>query len=160
LGLRRGQPGASPRSAFVFLFLACQSEGLPGVRDTIPNCAGSRIRLRRRMHARAENVRRQILDEHGVAEWAADLIRDAGCGLKPRRHRRFQRPTLGPISNPGSPALSMKAALLRLPATANPLENEERRDGWRPGIIESVRLRSFALGAFIDPPLSSGSKRL
>jgi hypothetical protein len=29
------------------------------------------------MHARAENVRRQILDEHGVVEWAADLIRDA-----------------------------------------------------------------------------------
>jgi hypothetical protein len=33
--------------------------------------------LRQRIRARAENVRRQILDEHGVAEWAVAMIRDA-----------------------------------------------------------------------------------
>jgi hypothetical protein len=63
------------------------ARGLPGVRDTIPNFAGSRIRSRRRMHARAENVRPQILDEHGVVEWAVDLIGDAenngSVGLRP-----------------------------------------------------------------------------
>jgi hypothetical protein len=66
---RRGQP--------LFLVFGLPARGLPGVRDTIANFAGSTIRLRRRMHARAENVRRKILDEHGVVEWAADLIRDA-----------------------------------------------------------------------------------
>jgi hypothetical protein len=69
-------------------FLACQRRGLPGIRDTIPNSAGSGIRLRRRVHARAETVRRQILNEHGVVEWAADLIRDAenngSVRLRPR----------------------------------------------------------------------------
>ena len=33
--------------------------------------------LRRRIHARAENVRRQIVDKHGVVEWAVDMTRDA-----------------------------------------------------------------------------------
>jgi len=33
--------------------------------------------LRRRICARAEEVRQQILDKHGVVEWAADMIRDA-----------------------------------------------------------------------------------
>ena len=33
--------------------------------------------LRLRIHARAEQVRRQILDEHGMVEWAVDMIRDA-----------------------------------------------------------------------------------
>ena len=33
--------------------------------------------LRRRVRARAENVRQQILDTHGVVEWAIDMIRDA-----------------------------------------------------------------------------------
>jgi hypothetical protein len=33
--------------------------------------------LRRRIHARAENVRQQILDKHGVVEWAVEMIRDA-----------------------------------------------------------------------------------
>jgi hypothetical protein len=33
--------------------------------------------LRRRIRARAECVRQQILDEHGVVEWAVDMIRDA-----------------------------------------------------------------------------------
>jgi hypothetical protein len=68
-GLRRGQP--------LFLVFGLPARGLPEVMDTIPNFAGCRIRLRRRMHARAENVRRQILDEHGVVEWAVDLTRDA-----------------------------------------------------------------------------------
>jgi hypothetical protein len=43
LGLRRGQP--------LFLVFGLPVRGLPGVRDTIPNFAGSRIQLRRRMHA-------------------------------------------------------------------------------------------------------------
>ena len=33
--------------------------------------------LRRRIRARAECVRQQILEEHGVVEWAVDMIRDA-----------------------------------------------------------------------------------
>jgi hypothetical protein len=33
--------------------------------------------LRRRIRARAECVRQQILDKHGVVEWAVDMIRDA-----------------------------------------------------------------------------------
>jgi hypothetical protein len=33
--------------------------------------------LRRRIRARAEDVRQQILDKHGVVEWALDMIRDA-----------------------------------------------------------------------------------
>jgi hypothetical protein len=32
---------------------------------------------RRRIRARAEYVRQQILDQHGVVEWSADMIRDA-----------------------------------------------------------------------------------
>ncbi len=39
--------------------------------------------LRRRIHARAENVRRQILDEHGVVEWAVDMMRGARGGFDP-----------------------------------------------------------------------------
>jgi hypothetical protein len=50
-------------------FFGLPARGLPGVRDTVPNYTGSRIRLWRRMHARAVNVRRQILDEHRVVEW-------------------------------------------------------------------------------------------
>jgi hypothetical protein len=33
--------------------------------------------LRRRIRARAEKVRREILEKHGVVEWAVDMIRDA-----------------------------------------------------------------------------------
>ena len=33
--------------------------------------------LRRRIRARAEHVRQQILEKHGVVEWAVDMIRDA-----------------------------------------------------------------------------------
>lgn len=33
--------------------------------------------LRRRIRARAECVRQQVLDKHGVVEWAVDMIRDA-----------------------------------------------------------------------------------
>ena len=33
--------------------------------------------LRRRIPARAECVRQQILVKHGVVEWAVDMIRDA-----------------------------------------------------------------------------------
>jgi len=33
--------------------------------------------LRRRIRARAENVRQEILEKHGVVEWAVDMIRDA-----------------------------------------------------------------------------------
>jgi hypothetical protein len=33
--------------------------------------------LRRRIRARAEKVRQQILEKHGVVEWAVDMIRDA-----------------------------------------------------------------------------------
>ena len=32
---------------------------------------------RRRIRARAEKVRQEILEEHGVVEWAVDMIRDA-----------------------------------------------------------------------------------
>jgi hypothetical protein len=42
--------------------------------------AGKRVtdpELRQRIRARADIVRRQILDEHGVVEWAVDMIRDA-----------------------------------------------------------------------------------
>jgi hypothetical protein len=42
--------------------------------------AGKRVTdpdLRQRIRARAEIVRQQILDEHGVVEWAVDMIRDA-----------------------------------------------------------------------------------
>lgn len=42
--------------------------------------AGKRVtdpELRQRIRARAEIVRQQILDEHGVVEWALDMIRDA-----------------------------------------------------------------------------------
>jgi hypothetical protein len=38
----------------------------------------------------------------------------------------------------GSPALSMNVALLRFRTTENPLGNEDRCAGWRPGIIESA----------------------
>src|SRR5438128_505963 len=38
----------------------------------------------------------------------------------------------------GSPALSMKAAPLRLRTNGNPLENADRCAGWRPWIIESA----------------------
>jgi TRAP-type C4-dicarboxylate transport system substrate-binding protein len=33
--------------------------------------------LRRRIRARAEKVRQEILEKHGVVEWAVDMIRDA-----------------------------------------------------------------------------------
>jgi hypothetical protein len=33
--------------------------------------------LRQRIRARAHKVRQQILDKHGVVEWAVDMIRDA-----------------------------------------------------------------------------------
>jgi hypothetical protein len=33
--------------------------------------------LRRRISARAEKIRQQILQEHGVVEWAVEMIRDA-----------------------------------------------------------------------------------
>ncbi len=33
--------------------------------------------LRRRIRARAQEVRQQILEKHGVVEWAVDMIRDA-----------------------------------------------------------------------------------
>ncbi len=33
--------------------------------------------LRRRIRARAEFVRQQVLDKHGVVDWAVDMIRDA-----------------------------------------------------------------------------------
>ncbi len=33
--------------------------------------------LRRRIKARAEKVRQEILEKHGVVEWAVDMIRDA-----------------------------------------------------------------------------------
>jgi len=33
--------------------------------------------LRRRIRARAEKVRQEILEEQGVVEWAVDMIRDA-----------------------------------------------------------------------------------
>jgi hypothetical protein len=33
--------------------------------------------LRQRIRARADKVRQRILDEHGVVEWAVDMIRDA-----------------------------------------------------------------------------------
>jgi hypothetical protein len=33
--------------------------------------------LRQRIRARAEHVRQQILDKHGVVEWAVEMIRDA-----------------------------------------------------------------------------------
>jgi len=33
--------------------------------------------LRRRIRARAERVRQEILEKHGVVEWAVDMIRDA-----------------------------------------------------------------------------------
>jgi hypothetical protein len=33
--------------------------------------------LRRRIGARAEKVRQEILEKHGVVEWAVDMIRDA-----------------------------------------------------------------------------------
>ena len=33
--------------------------------------------LRRRIRARAEIVRQEILEKHGVVEWAVDMIRDA-----------------------------------------------------------------------------------
>ena len=33
--------------------------------------------LRRRIRARAEKVRQEILEEYGVVEWAVDMIRDA-----------------------------------------------------------------------------------
>jgi hypothetical protein len=42
--------------------------------------AGKRVtdpELRQRIRARADIVRQQILDEHGVVEWAVDMIRDA-----------------------------------------------------------------------------------
>jgi hypothetical protein len=35
------------------------------------------LELRRRVRARADKVRQQILDQHGVVEWAVDMIRDA-----------------------------------------------------------------------------------
>ena len=41
---------------------------------------GKKVRdpeLRRRIRARAECVRQQILVKHGVVEWAVDMIRDA-----------------------------------------------------------------------------------
>jgi hypothetical protein len=33
--------------------------------------------LRQRIRTRADKVRQQILDRHGVVEWAEDMIRDA-----------------------------------------------------------------------------------
>jgi hypothetical protein len=33
--------------------------------------------LRRRIRARAEKVRQEILEKNGVVEWAVDMIRDA-----------------------------------------------------------------------------------
>jgi hypothetical protein len=33
--------------------------------------------LRRRIRDRAEKVRQEILEKHGVVEWAVDMIRDA-----------------------------------------------------------------------------------
>ena len=33
--------------------------------------------LRRRVHARAAEVRREILETHGVVNWAVDMIREA-----------------------------------------------------------------------------------
>jgi hypothetical protein len=39
--------------------------------------------LRRRIRARAECVRQQMLDQHGLVEWAVDMIRDARDGVDP-----------------------------------------------------------------------------
>ncbi len=42
--------------------------------------AGTKVsdpELRRRIQARAEKVRQEILEKHGVVEWAVDMIRDA-----------------------------------------------------------------------------------
>jgi hypothetical protein len=49
--------------------------------------------MRRRLHARAENVRRQILDEYGVVEWAVDLTRDAESNgsIRLRPHLAFRQ---------------------------------------------------------------------
>jgi len=33
--------------------------------------------LRRRVSERAEKIRREIIEKHGVVEWAVDMIRDA-----------------------------------------------------------------------------------
>jgi len=33
--------------------------------------------LRRRIRSRADKVRQEILEKHGVVEWAVDMIRDA-----------------------------------------------------------------------------------
>lgn len=33
--------------------------------------------LRRRVHERAEKVRREIFEKHGVVDWAVEMIRDA-----------------------------------------------------------------------------------
>jgi hypothetical protein len=33
--------------------------------------------IRQRIRARADKVRQQILDKHGVVEWAVEMIRDA-----------------------------------------------------------------------------------
>jgi hypothetical protein len=43
---------------------------------------------------------------------------------------------MGPISDPGSPALLLKAARFRLGASENPQGNQGRQLCWRPGIIE------------------------
>ena len=45
---------------------------------------------------------------------------------------------MGQISDPGSPALLMKAARFRLGASENPHGNQGRQLCWRPGIIESA----------------------
>jgi hypothetical protein len=33
--------------------------------------------LRQRITARAEKVRQQILEKHGIVEWAVEMVRDA-----------------------------------------------------------------------------------
>jgi hypothetical protein len=45
----------------------------------------------------------------------------------------------------GSPAFSMKAAVLRFRTTENPRKSEDRCSGWRPRIIE------YAGEPFSDP---------
>ena len=54
------------------------TSGLTGSRPT--DCGGQKVsdpELRRRIRAQAEKVRQEILEKHGVVEWAVDMIRDA-----------------------------------------------------------------------------------
>ena len=43
-------------------------------------CEGKRVtdpELRRRVKERAEKVRKEIFDKHGIVDWAVEMIRDA-----------------------------------------------------------------------------------